>query len=377
MEKKDLSVESRQKDAGSLTGGLTLLSMNRIRNLKKAILLLLPAPKKSQFFWGPLLYFAAILFMGCVTVTSDYDTLKADVNMLKKDLYETKIALADLKKDLDELQSIARAGGTEQAKAFTESQVTLFNKINSLTAELTDIRARFEEQRHFVDKFLSESKQTDERLQARLEGFELTLRDIQKKIEGLEAQSRMIKPEPASTAAASATHQKIEHEKAETQVAAAPSQPYPYPQKSSDLLGAPSPSQETERKGTDEPKLLYDRARELFKQKKYPQARSLFEEFIKKYPHYRLAGNCRFWIAETYYAEKNYEDAILNYEKVIKDYPSNEKVPTAYLKQAYSFIELGDKKTAKVILERLIEKFPGSEESKAAKRKLNELKGKR
>lgn len=322
-----------------------MLCMNRIDNLKKSITLLLCC--------------AVALIMGCVTVTSDYDTLKADVNMLKKDLYETKVSLAELKKAFDELQTIARTGGTERAKALTESQVTLFNKLNSLTAELADIRARFEEQRHFVDKFLSEQKQEDERVRARLEGLDLTLRDIQKKIEFLEAQSKSIKPEPAPPAAPPATAQKTEHEKP---VAAA---------------SQPSPSQETEKKGTDEPKLLYDRARELFKEKKYPEARSLFEEFIKKYPGYRLAGNCRFWIAESYYAEKNYEDAILNYEKVIKDYPSNEKVPTAYLKQAYSFIELGDKKTAKVILERLIEKFPGSEEAKAARNKLNELKGKR
>lgn len=306
-----------------------------------------------------LLFCLFALTAGCVTVTSDYDTLRADVNMLKKDLYETKVSLAELKKAIDELQTIARTGGTEQAKALTESQVTLFNKLNSLTAELAEIRARFEEQRHFVDKFLSEQKKEDERVRARLEGLDLTLRDIQKKIEFLEAQSKSIKPEPVPPAAPAATAQRTEHEKP---VAAA---------------SQPSPSQETEKKGTDEPKLLYDRARELFKEKKYPEARSLFEEFIKKYPDYRLAGNCRFWIAETYYAEKNYEDAILNYEKVIKDYPSNEKVPTAYLKQAYSFIELGDKKTAKVILERLIEKFPGSEEAKAARNKLNELKGKR
>ncbi len=321
-------------------------------------------PKIFAIFWGPLLLCCFVaLVTSCVTVTSDYDTLKSDVNMLKKDLYETKVAITDLKKGFDELQTRSKAVGTEQAKALTESQVTLFNRLNSLTAELTDVRARFEEQRYFVDKFLSESKQADERLKARLEGLELTLRDIQKKIEALEAQVRMIKLEPAPQAAAPVTSQKTEQEKAEKTVAAAPKEP--------------SPPQGTEKKGTDEPKLLYDRARELFKEKKYPEARSLFEEFIKKYPDYRLAGNCRFWIAETYYAEKNYEDAILNYEKVIKDYPSNEKVPTSYLKQAYSFIELGDKKTAKVILERLIEKFPGSEEAKAARNKLNELKGKR
>ncbi|MCX7792947.1 MAG: tol-pal system protein YbgF [Thermodesulfovibrionales bacterium] len=315
---------------------------------------------------------AAALFLcctglntSCVTVTSDYDTLKSDVNMLKRDLYEMKVALADLKKNLDEIQTVVRAGGTEQTKALTESQIALLNKLNSLTAELAEIRARFEEQRHFSDKFLSESRQSNERLQARLEGLELITKDLQRKIDTLETQARSIKSEISPQPPSGTTIPKTEPERSQTsqtQLAAPPPQP--------------APPAETEKRGSDEPKILYDRARELFKDKKYAEARSLFEEFIKKYPDYRLAGNSRFWIAETYYAEKNYEDAILNYEKVIRDYPSNEKVPAAYLKQAYSFIELGDKKTAKVILERLIEKYPASEEAKAARDKLKELKGK-
>ncbi len=315
---------------------------------------------------------ALLLYLqGCVTVTSDYDALKSDVNMLKKDIYETKVSLQELKKQVDEIALIARQGGTEQAKALTESQLTLFNKLNAITAELTELRARFEEQRHFVEKNLNELKQADKRGQSKIENIEITVRDLEKRIDGLENQIKAFKPAftpptvsqsteqrelPSAGSAASGTPQTVQ-----TTRPAAPSQ--------TQATAQP----ESPPKGTDEPKLLYDRARGLFKEKRYGEARALFEEFIKRYPDYRLAGNCRFWIAESYYAEKNYEDAILNYEKVIKDYPSNEKVPSAYLKQAYAFIELGDNKTGKVILQKLIEKYPGSEEAKAAKEKLAEM----
>ena len=42
-------------------------------------------------------------------------------------------------------------------------------------------------------------------------------------------------------------------------------------------------------------------------------------------------------------------------------------------KQGYSFLELGDKKTGKVILETLIEKYPKSNEADLARKKLKEL----
>lgn len=304
----------------------------------------------------------------CVTVTSDYDALKADVNMLKKDVYETKVAIEDLNKKLREISEIMKAGGTEQAKAITESQVMLFNKLSSLSSELSELRARFEEQRNFVDKLVAELKQSDEAAKIKMENLELTMKDLQVRLENVEKQLRSFGETP----------------KGSSQPFQPQGEPQPQlPKKSEDYRGTP-PAQPTqpdsvamapapEERGSDEPKLLYDRARELFKKNKYKEARELFEEFIKKYPTYRLAGNCRFWIAETYFAEKNYEDAILNYEKVIKEYPSNEKVPAAYLKQAYAFIELGDKKTGKVILERLIQKYPASEETKTARRKLAEL----
>ena len=43
------------------------------------------------------------------------------------------------------------------------------------------------------------------------------------------------------------------------------------------------------------------------------------------------------------------------------------------LKQAYAFIDIGDKKTGKVILERIIEKYPQSAEAELAEKKIAEI----
>ncbi|MFZ2197353.1 MAG: tetratricopeptide repeat protein, partial [Thermodesulfovibrionales bacterium] len=80
-----------------------------------------------------------------------------------------------------------------------------------------------------------------------------------------------------------------------------------------------------------------------------------------------------FWIAETYYAEKNYEDAILTYEALLKKFPDSKKTSSALLKQAYSFIEIGDAKTGRIILKKLVEKYPDSKDAELARKKLAEM----
>lgn len=86
--------------------------------------------------------------------------------------------------------------------------------------------------------------------------------------------------------------------------------------------------------------------------------------------------NAQFWIAETYYNEKDFEGAILAYETLLKKYPNSEKVPGALLKQGFSFIEIGDRKTGKTILEKLRERYPDSKEAGLAKKKIEELEKK-
>jgi tol-pal system protein YbgF len=99
----------------------------------------------------------------------------------------------------------------------------------------------------------------------------------------------------------------------------------------------------------------------------------MFTRFVKDYPKEGLTPNSYFWIGETYFSEKKYEDAILAYEDYLKKYPNHEKVKGAMLKQGYSFLELGDKKTGKVILETLIEKYPKSNEAELARKRLKDL----
>lgn len=77
--------------------------------------------------------------------------------------------------------------------------------------------------------------------------------------------------------------------------------------------------------------------------------------------------------ADASYADGQYEDAILEYQKLIDTYPRDKRVPTAYLKQGLSLINLGRKQEAKYFLNTLIDKYPNSKEAQTARAKLRTI----
>ncbi len=122
------------------------------------------------------------------------------------------------------------------------------------------------------------------------------------------------------------------------------------------------------------PEALYQKALDTFRSGDAQKARDLFGKFLERYPRHELTANAHYWIGETYYAEKNYDQAILAFQEVIKNYPGKEKVPAAMLKQALAFRALGDTKSARYVLKKLIEVHPLADEAKTAKEKLKEYK---
>jgi tol-pal system protein YbgF len=120
-------------------------------------------------------------------------------------------------------------------------------------------------------------------------------------------------------------------------------------------------------------KTAYEQAKKTFDDGDMEAARIQFENFINTFPESSLAGNARFWIADSYYAEKWYEKAILEYQKVLEEYPDSNKVAAARLKQGYAFAELGENANARLILNELITRYPDSREALFAREKLKKL----
>jgi tol-pal system protein YbgF len=116
------------------------------------------------------------------------------------------------------------------------------------------------------------------------------------------------------------------------------------------------------------PETLYERGLEKIQKKgEYGQGRQILGDFVQKNPQSPLAVNAMYWIGEAYYGEKKFESAILQYQDVIERYGNHPKVAAALFKQGMAFYALGDVKNSRVIIRKLMETFPHSEEAKRAK----------
>ncbi len=119
---------------------------------------------------------------------------------------------------------------------------------------------------------------------------------------------------------------------------------------------------------------LYSEAYRTFKDGNYSAAREKFGEFLKSFSDTEYSDNAQFWMGECFYFEENYEKAILEYEKVVQNYPDGNKVPNALLKQALSFLKLGDASSSKLLLQRVIKEYPNTNAARIARSKLVEIK---
>lgn len=122
------------------------------------------------------------------------------------------------------------------------------------------------------------------------------------------------------------------------------------------------------------PEAMYQKGLDAYRAGNYGVARESFTRFLEQHPKHELAANARYWTGETYYSEKKFEQAILEFQEVIRNFPGREKVPAAMLKQAAAFSEIGDAKSARFVLRKLVDDYPSSEEAKRAKDRLKELK---
>jgi tol-pal system protein YbgF len=119
---------------------------------------------------------------------------------------------------------------------------------------------------------------------------------------------------------------------------------------------------------------VYAAAYSTFKNGQYTKAREAFQDFLTAHPTGEYSDNAQFWIGECYFFEKNYEKAILEYEKVTKKFPSSNKVPYALLKQGLCFQNLGDKVSARLLLQQVIKDYPNTNQARIARSKLQEIK---
>jgi tol-pal system protein YbgF len=262
-----------------------------------------------------------LLLAGCAS--------KGDVEVMQHDLDELKTRYFTMEKDFNGLKSETREGMDKTLKAYQ-------NEIELLRKGTADLQVSLDSAK--VDMQVLAGKVDDATLQAKKPADDISLlkEDLDRRLTALEARVGNIEKNSE------------DQQKKMTEATA----------KQSELS----------------PDLLYQQGLDSFKGGNTQRARELLTKFVDQHPNHELVANAHYWIGETYYTEKIYDQAILEFEKVIKNYPGKEKVPGAMLKQALAFKGLGDKKSARYVLGKLIENFPRSSEAGMAKAKLKEMK---
>jgi len=117
----------------------------------------------------------------------------------------------------------------------------------------------------------------------------------------------------------------------------------------------------------------YDAAFNALKGGDYPKAIGGFKAFVGSYPQSPLASNAQYWLGEAYYVTRDYQSAIGAFQKVTTDYPDSRKAPDALVKIGFTQAALGKSGDAKVTLEDVVRRYPGSEAAQLATERLKKL----
>lgn len=293
------------------------------------------------------LLFAVCCFLSACATTVDLDLLRDDVNKLQKDSFLIKNELNNVK------EKTSGVATEESFNVVRQSQAEMQSLLSNVSRDIQVLSGRFDENKYFTEKTLKNSVVETDLIKAQITSMEGQIKDIKDRLTALENQIQ----------------QQKELIKEKTKEA----------EKKVEEPGKKLPQQEvfpSQKPGLKNKKAIYDAAYNAFEKGQYKEAREQFEVFIKEFPQDELTDNAKFWIAETYYREEDFENAILAYEEVLKKYPKSKKVPGALLKQGFAFIELGDNKTGKVILEKLVENYPGSKQAELAKKQIEEIEKK-
>lgn len=292
----------------------------------------------------------AMFVAGCAT-TDDLNRLRGEFNYQIQAEREKIVSIerqyAPLK---EELQSL------HEKTAKTNADFSPIRSAQAeLRAEMTEIKGRIQQLRGQIDGLKEEIRKESSSLAAKTTRAQETDKFIREKIDALAFKINFIENYLG-------IEKKEEHPNSGAVV--------DKPSQSAQPAGKTGAGEAVK---TDKAS-LYAAAFALFKEGKYEKAREAFGSFLKQYPNSEFSDNVQFWIGECYYFEKKYEKAIVEYDKVVKNFPGGNKTSYALLKQGLSFLKLGDRDSARLLLQQVTKDFPNTSQARMARAKLLEIK---
>jgi tol-pal system protein YbgF len=191
---------------------------------------------------------------------------------------------------------------------------------------------------------------------ARMGKLNQQLTDTQNAIQGIDAKLASSAPPPTASAPGAGA----------PPVGAPPNGLPPIP-------GAPAGAASMPPSAAPSADLLYSNGLRDMNGKKYDLASQEFGDYLKFYGNTDLASNAQFYLGQISYLQQQYDQAIDALSKVIDNYPKSFKLAPAHLLRALSLIALGEKSSGVSELRMVVKTYPGTDEERRAKTKLQEL----
>lgn len=118
----------------------------------------------------------------------------------------------------------------------------------------------------------------------------------------------------------------------------------------------------------------FETAYGLYRAERYKDAANAFSQFVQKYPQSVHEANVYYWMGNAYFLSKDYANAVPAYRALLDKHDDHPRAPDSMLNLAESQLLLKQKTKAKATLKELVARFPGSDASDKAKKRLAILK---
>ena len=236
-----------------------------------------------------------------------------------------------------------------ERKLNNQSLLDLYNQVQTLQAEVQDLRGRLDTQRHMLDEMTRRQKDL--------------YADLDKRLQELQA-------------ARQANNEKTT-DSSQMVIDAAP-------------LQAGTSDRETDATNTDDDgngdnpatsatadspdsRKAYDNAFNLLKDGQYEQAIGAFRQYLNDYPDSDLTDNAHYWLGEAHYVSRYFDKAIAAYRQLLSDYPDSQKAPHALLKIGYSQQEKGEREQAIQTLKEVRSEYPDTTAASLARDRIQTI----
>ncbi|MCD6327081.1 tol-pal system protein YbgF [bacterium] len=133
-------------------------------------------------------------------------------------------------------------------------------------------------------------------------------------------------------------------------------------------------AKKSKRAKSKSPKSVFAAARRDYNRGDYDAAIMGFKNFLAVYPKSTLADDARYWLAESFFATQNARVAITEFMELLKKFPRSDWVPESMLRLGLCHKRIDEPRRAREFWDKLIKRFPDSNEARLAEGELDKLK---